>query len=285
MKIKELFTQADRPPDQWRHQGRPGDAESVWQELDEYVITKELTEYLRRFLRRLPGRHRPRRNDADVTGTVGVWVSGFFGSGKSHFLKILSYLLENRKRSTRNGEQAGAPPSSSRAKIQDAMLLGDIKRAVSTASRCHPVQHRQQGRQQSGPRRHPAGLPEGLQRDAGLQRRPPHIAHLERHLDAQGQLRHLQAGFPAPSQRSTGSRNATPTTFYATNVVQALSEALARHRGVAGALVRQAQDDFNPLTVENFASWSRNTWTAKARGHRILFLVDEVGQFIGKDTH
>ena len=71
------------------------DDRSVWQELDEFVITKELDKHLRKFLSAyLNVIDHPR--DPAVTGKMGVWISGFFGSGKSHFLKVLAYLLSNR---------------------------------------------------------------------------------------------------------------------------------------------------------------------------------------------
>ena len=59
-----------------------------------------------------------------------MWVSGFFGSGKSHFIKILSYLLENREVS-KDAETKRAIEFFD-DKIQDAMLAADIKRAVGT---------------------------------------------------------------------------------------------------------------------------------------------------------
>ncbi len=64
---------------------------SIRQELDEYVVTRELQGHLATFFKAY--------GDAiDVpTDKIGVWISGFFGSGKSHFLKMLSYLLENRQ--------------------------------------------------------------------------------------------------------------------------------------------------------------------------------------------
>lgn len=63
---------------------------STEQELNEYVITRELKKHFITFFNNY--------DDAfDVpTSDIGVWISGFFGSGKSHFLKMLSYILENR---------------------------------------------------------------------------------------------------------------------------------------------------------------------------------------------
>ena len=56
-----------------------------FQELDEYVVTKELNRHFASFFDAyIKGINQP-------TDDMGVWISGFFGSGKSHFLKILSY--------------------------------------------------------------------------------------------------------------------------------------------------------------------------------------------------
>ena len=61
------------------------------QELKEYVITRELKKHFITFFNNY------NESFSEETADIGVWVSGFFGSGKSHFLKMLSYLLENRE--------------------------------------------------------------------------------------------------------------------------------------------------------------------------------------------
>ena len=59
-------------------------------EVREYVITSELRRHFITFFNYYGD------SFAKPTTATGVWISGFFGSGKSHFLKMLSYLLENR---------------------------------------------------------------------------------------------------------------------------------------------------------------------------------------------
>ena len=61
------------------------------QELNEYVITKELKKHFITFFDIYT------ESFDEPTADIGVWISGFFGSGKSHFLKMLSYILANKE--------------------------------------------------------------------------------------------------------------------------------------------------------------------------------------------
>ena len=62
---------------------------TVKEEIEEYVATESLKEHFATVYDKVAEYERePHRG-------VGVWVSGFFGSGKSSFAKILGYTLAN----------------------------------------------------------------------------------------------------------------------------------------------------------------------------------------------
>ena len=64
--------------------------ENQKQELEEYVITRELRKHFATFYDNYEYSYE------HPTDRMGVWISGFFGCGKSHFMKILNYLLANK---------------------------------------------------------------------------------------------------------------------------------------------------------------------------------------------
>src|SRR5882724_6159384 len=66
------------------------DEQSVYAEITEYVATDSIREQYHNLLRAIA------EAPSDPHESVGVWVSGFFGSGKSSFAKNLGYALEDR---------------------------------------------------------------------------------------------------------------------------------------------------------------------------------------------
>lgn len=83
MKIKEIFS---RDPDrQIKSVILAQDESTIETEVEEFVLTndtaRQLTEFLEEFI------------DGKDSQAIGVWLSGFFGSGKSHLLKIVSHLI------------------------------------------------------------------------------------------------------------------------------------------------------------------------------------------------
>lgn len=91
------------------------DQANIEQELDEYVVTNELHEHIGDFFSAFT------KGAKQGTDKIGVWISGFFGSGKSHFLKILSYLIENKQI---HGKQA---IDFFDDKIDDPIILENLK--------------------------------------------------------------------------------------------------------------------------------------------------------------
>ncbi len=98
--------------------------EVVKQELEEYVVTREIKNHFHTFF----GAYN--KSIKKPTDEIGVWISGFYGSGKSHLLKILSYILENAQ--TIDGKNA---VDYFEDKLEDKELFEELKKAGSIDSK------------------------------------------------------------------------------------------------------------------------------------------------------
>ena len=256
------------------------DESSVWQELEEFVVTKELDQHLRRFFSGYC-EAMDKTGDPDVAGRIGVWVSGFFGSGKSHFLKVLSYLLNNANH-THDGQTCRAVEFFD-TKIKDAMLLGDIKRAVASHTDVILFNIDNKADNRAGRDAILAVFLKVLNELAGYSSDHPHIAHMERYLEGKGKLGVFHDAYGIQTDnRWTDERDAYA--FNRDEVIKALAHTLGQSEQSCEKWIDGAEDNF-ALTIENFCKWVQDYLDSRGEDHRIVFLVDEVGQFIGTDPH
>lgn len=252
------------------------DDASAWIELDEYVITRELEGHLRHFFESYVPATGPER--IRMENKIGVWVSGFFGSGKSHFIKILSYLLSNRKVS-HNGTERNAY-SFFEDKIKDALFLADINKAVH-----HPTEvilFNIDSRANVDDKED-AILKVFLKvfnDRVGYCADFPHIAHLERELAKRGQYGAFKTAFSTITE-SSWEKERDSYYFISDEMAEALSLATGQSVDASRQWVEQLDKNF-PLDINNFCQWVKE-WLDD-NGKNILFMVDEVGQFIGKNT-
>jgi hypothetical protein len=279
MLIKDLFTRDIFRSIKGVIQAEQLDDPSVWQELDEFVITKELDLHFRKFFSSYKEAV-IQPNDSVTAEKTGVWISGFFGSGKSHLLKVLSYLLRNRRHSS-NGQSRQAVEFFE-DKIKDAMLLGDIKRSVSSQPDVILFNIDSKADSREGRDAILHVFLKVFNEMLGYSGDHPHIAHMERYLDGKGKLGQFHEAY----RKLTGTDWLQERDVYEYNrdqVVQALSESLGQSRESAEKWIDNAENNFS-LTVENLSKWVKDYLDTKGPFHRLLFLVDEVGQFIGADS-
>ena len=250
------------------------DAGHLSTEIDEYVLTGETGAALSELLETY--------TDPVYNGGNGVWISGFFGSGKSHLLKMLAYLL---------GDVPGRPSARKRAvesfknkaeAEKDAFLRGKLDQAerISATSLLFNIDQK-------------APLIDKNQNDALLQvfvkvfneargyyAGEPSVARFERDLDRRGLLEDFKqaftqiAGVPWEQGREEGI-------LQEHNVTQAFSRVTGEP--ASESILSRYEEQYS-LSIEDFADEVGQWLEARPEGHRLLFMVDEVGQFIGSST-
>ena len=127
-------------------------------EVSEYVLTPDIRKHLHDLL-----------VSYSAGGSInGVWISGFFGSGKSHLLKMISHLLENRS-------VDGVPVAKFSRKRRRTTTSSSVKSArpfASPRAASFSTSTRRLGPEAAEDESHPACLRECLQRAAWIRQNP-----------------------------------------------------------------------------------------------------------------
>lgn len=251
------------------------DAEAVRQELSEYVITQELDKHFRTFYRYFNSS----LDKPGGQGKNGIWISGFFGSGKSHFLKMLGYLLANQ--STPEGLR---PLDYFKDKVKDSALLANIGRP--TQFPMDVVLFNIDSKARVDRQNDKASVLSVFWRVfdelRGYYGGAPHIAEMEAHLDREGLLSSFQQSFERIAGASWHDKRRGHA-FLKKPITEALQEVTGLDASAAAEIMSELRESVD-RTVENFAKAVRDYLNAKGPQQRLLFLVDEVGQYIGDSS-
>lgn len=279
MQIKDLFKKDISRPINGVVKADQTENETVFVELDEYVVTNELKEHIESFFKYyMPSVHNPEQ--ASISGKSGIWVSGFFGSGKSHFIKILSYLLENIEASS-HGISRTAFDFFAEKLQQNAFLVGDIEKAIQKKNKV--ILFNIDSRADTDDKED-AILKVFLKvfnEQLGYSGDHAHIAHLERDLDSRGQFDAFKGAFAKLSGEDWEEQRDS-FDFYRDDIAEALTEVTGQSLDSTRQWVEKLEDNF-PLDIANFCKWVKE-YLVSDPDRRILFFVDEVGQFIGNNT-
>lgn len=256
---------------------KPGqvDDATVKLELQEYVVTQELQKHFAAFFSNY------RRGIGADTDRIGVWISGFFGSGKSHFLKMLSYLISDK-------EVAGKPALEyfiEDDKITDSKVLADIRAAESVSTDVILFDIASKSRTSSAAARDVITMVflRAFNEKLGYSYQYPRMADLERKLDSEGKLQNFR-GRVEELEGSSWDDAVAGIDLVQDSFVQALVEQGVMSEESARSWCDRVGEEYS-ISTEDFAKLVRKHIESKGNDHHVVFCVDEVGQYIGDDSN
>jgi energy-coupling factor transporter ATP-binding protein EcfA2 len=239
------------------------------QEVEEYVLTNEVAKQLENFLYAY----------TNYQSANGVWISGFFGSGKSHLLKMLALLLENR-------EVDGEPildlflPKCG----DNEILRGDLKRAASIPARSILFNIDQKADVISKKEIDAvlAVFVKVFAEMSGYYGKQGHIAQFERDLDNRGQYAAFKEAY-AQIAGQPWERGREVALLEKRNIAAAYAQATGSPESDAQDILDKYRQQYK-LSIEDFAEQVNDYIIRQGPNFRLNFFVDEVGQYIADNV-
>lgn len=245
------------------------DQRSLKQELDEYIITKELRRHFATFFDNYV------KAIDYPTGKIGVWISGFFGSGKSHFLKMLSYLLSNKEVDGKHAIDYFAN------KFDDPMMYADAVRSSSMPTETILFDILKQAPVNKDETAILRVFAKMFYRHCGFYGDDLKVARLERFIEKQGKTEAFRAAFESVHGAPwVDDRDAFA--FFEDDLVTVLQDVLGMSERAAHNWFNG--EETNELSVAQLVDDIVAYVDTKPNNFRLLFMVDEVGFFIGDNS-
>ena len=273
MKIREMFqSKIDREITGVVKVGQHDDKVKE-EELREYVITRELTKHFETFFSNYV------KSIDTPTDNMGVWISGFFGSGKSHFLKILSYVLDN---DTVGGKRAIEYFADKDRIASNPMLLANMKRAsdIPTKAILFNIDSKSEATGKSDSNAIVLVFNRVFNERLGYIGSIPALADLERMLDEEGRYEEFQATFEAEIGKAWLAER-HKFMVHKNRTKNALVKMGYMTEEDATLWLKEATQPYT-IAIEDFAQKVADY--VDRTGERVVFLVDEIGQFIAKES-
>lgn len=244
------------------------DAEHLGMEVEEYVLTNEAQKEVERLL----------EDYTTTTSSNGVWISGFFGSGKSHMLKMLAHLLGDVDGQEFSREKVS---EAFRSKAEGAFLPGLIGKAdkIAATSLLFNIANKATviSKDQAD------GLLKVFVRIfdefCGYFGTQGHVARFEREMDDIGKYDDFKAAYQKITSK-VWVEDRKNYLIQGRNVDKAFAEVVGGD--APDDLLKKYSDQYN-VSIDEFTD-QVVAWLDLNAGARLNFFVDEVGQFIADDT-
>ncbi len=245
------------------------DERSLFNEVDEYVLTRPIETALDNLI------------DHYLTNSQinGVWISGFFGSGKSHLLKMLALLLENRKVGDTDTLTLFQP------KLEENIILKEnVKKACKIPSKSILFNISQKSNTAIKSRSDAllGVFVDVFNEICGYYSKSGYIAQFERDLDRRSLFDKFKeefenlAGLPWEMGREQYS-------FETGNIAKAFSAVTGTDPDDVKRIISDYKKDYH-MSIEDFALLVKEYLDKQEPGFRINFFVDEISQYIADDS-